>query len=79
MVDTFLCILNLGCLMCCKKEDFIDGFSVHSIGSPDHKFPDFLCERQRNGLHVWECPESGDLGVLPHPGFAQSHPTCMTR
>lgn len=45
--------------MCCKKEDFIDGFSVHSIGFPDYKFPDFLCERQRNGLHVWECPENG--------------------
>lgn len=50
--------------MCYKKEDYIDQFSVQSFGSSDSNFPDLLCEGKRNGLQVWECLESRDLGVL---------------
>ena len=31
--------------MCCKKEHFIDEFSVQLVDSPDYKSPDLLCER----------------------------------
>ena len=32
-------------LMCCKKEHFIDEFSVQLVDSPDYKSPDLLCQR----------------------------------
>lgn len=76
VVDTFLCSLDFGCLVCCKKENFLDEFSVQAVSSPDSVNPLIGSVRGRERdcisgsvwtVEIWGVLTQGSHISLPHP------------